>query len=192
MPGTTLILDGIWGRPRRFEALRRAFEIQGLATEIFHYNCGGVGCLEIEGRKLAAEIRRRGQSVNVLGFSMGGIVVRAAHESDPTLPIRRAAFINTPHRGSWLAYLVPFKTFCGIRQLQPGSELLCRLAAADWRVPTLAVWCPFDLAVVPGWSARWDRATQNVRCNVPMHAWPIFSRTIHRRIADFFSTDEYD
>jgi hypothetical protein len=77
----------------------------------------------------------------------------------------------------------------GIQQLRPGSALLRRLAAADWRVPTLAVWCRFDLVVVPGHSARWDRATQSIRCDVPMHSWPIFSRTIRERVADFLLPD---
>lgn len=186
---TTLILDGIWGRPLRFARLRRELEKAGGSTEIFHYNFNGSACLEAEGRKLAADIRRRGELVNLLGFSMGGVVVRAAHESDPSLPIHRAAFINTPHSGSLMACLVPWKSMLGIQQLRPNSDLLRRLDAADWRIPTLAVWCPFDLAVVPGTSARWVRATQSLRCAVPLHSWPIFSHKIHRRLAEFFAAD---
>ena len=186
---TTLILDGIWGRPLRFARLRRELEKAGGTTEVFHYNFNGSACLEAEGRKLAAEIRRRGEPVNLLGFSMGGVVVRAAHASDPSLPIHRAAFINTPHRGSLMACLVPWKAMLGIQQLRPNSDLLRRLDAADWQIPTLAVWCPFDLAVFPGTSARWVRATQSIRCGVPLHSWPIFSRTIHRQVAAFFGAD---
>jgi len=43
--------------------------------------------------------------------------------------------------------------------------------AAPWDIPTLAIWCPGDLIVVPGSSARWARANQIIRCTVPGHAW---------------------
>jgi pimeloyl-ACP methyl ester carboxylesterase len=160
---------------------------------MYEYDCSGAGCLEAEGRKLAAEIRRLGEPVNLVGFSMGGVVVRAAHAADPSLPIQRAAFINAPHGGSWLAHLgAPFKALRGIRQLRPGSDLLRRLAAIDWHIPALAIWSPLDLAVIPGTSARWAGATERVRCNALFHSWPICSRRIHERIVAFFSERNFN
>ena len=184
---TTLILDGIWGRPERFGRMRQWLEARCGPTEVFRYDCSGFGCLEREGEKLAAMIRSRAEPVNVVGFSMGGLVVRAAHQTDPSLPIRRAAFLNSPHAGTWLAYLAPFKALRGIRQMRPASEFLKRLASVNWEIPTLAVWSPLDLVVVPGRSARWAGVTVQMRCDVPAHVWPICSRAVHARIAEFFA-----
>src|SRR5882757_6132284 len=107
MPHSTLILDGIFGRPRRFAALRRVLESTCGPTEIFHYNSTGFVPFETLAQRLCDRIRQINQPVNLLGFSMGGIVIRTAYLLDPTLPIRRAVFLNSPHAGSLLAYVMP-------------------------------------------------------------------------------------
>ena len=185
MPTTTLFLDGIWGRPKRFSRMRKIVEECGGPTEIFPYDCSGIGCLEEEGRKLAHAVKLRGEPVNIVGFSMGGLVVRAAALADPNIQYRRAVFINSPHRGSYLSYLLPFPKLRGIQQLRPESDLLRRLNAAAWNIPTLAVWCPLDLMILPGKNARWDKANQLIRCDIPVHTWPIHSPSIQRRITAF-------
>lgn len=185
----TVILDGIWGRRGRFARLRRTLERDVGPTEMFNYRADGVGCLRAEAEKFAAAIRGR-DPVNVVAFSMGGVVAREAYRADPTLPIRRAAFLNCPHRGSWLAYLAsPFKVLRGVRQLRPSSAFIAGLAKSAWRVPTLAVWCPMDYAIVPGTSARWRSASEVVCCPVPWHTWPIRSRSIHARLVRFFTQE---
>ncbi|MCE2881567.1 MAG: hypothetical protein LW636_04315 [Planctomycetaceae bacterium] len=69
--------------------------------------------------------------VDVVAFSMGGLVARAAaipDESGRFLPIRRLYSLSVPHEGARLAG-VPF----GIPQgddMRPGSPFLLRLAAA--------------------------------------------------------------
>src|SRR5689334_15115810 len=103
----TLMLDGIWGRPRRFEGLLEMLCESCGPAEIFHYDSSGRVRFEDLGLQLADEIRRRDVPVNLIGFSMGGLVVRAAHLLDRSLPIRKAAFLNSPHAGSLLAYASP-------------------------------------------------------------------------------------
>lgn len=136
---------------------------------------------------LAAEIRRRDCPVNLVGFSMGGLVIRAAHMLDPALPIRRVAFLNCPLRGSWLAWALPF---AAIRQMRPGSEFLNKLAAMPWNIRTLCVWCPLDLMVLPGWYARLGSGTESTCCMMPAHIWPIYSPFLHRRVVSFLSESE--
>src|SRR5262245_56272296 len=103
MAATTLILDGIFGRPRRFRRLRDELrEVCGPA-ELFHYNCSGLIPFERLGRELVAAIRSVDGPVNIVAFSMGGIVARVARMMEPAMPIHRAVFLNCPHRGSYLA-----------------------------------------------------------------------------------------
>jgi len=186
-PIPTILLDGIWGRPRRLRFLCRSIEERCGPTEIFRYDSSGHSCFEDLGRKLADRVLEIGRPVNIVAFSMGGLVARAARLMEPSLPLHRAVFLNSPHGGSWLAYTLSLP---GIRQMRPSSDLLRRLDHVPWDIPTLAVWCPGDLIVIPGRSARWKSATRIIRCNVPLHLWPIWSRRLHRRIADFLAERE--
>lgn len=113
---------------------------------------------------------------------MGGLVIREAARLVSSKCIGRVAFLNTPHSGSLLARFLPLRA---MKEMVPGSAFLRRLDEAPWSFPTFVVWCPLDLVVVPGHSARWIKAQRIVRCDVPAHIWPVFSRRLHREIADF-------
>jgi len=134
------------------------------------------------GARLAADLRALDGPFNAVGFSMGGLIIREAMRQDPDLPLQRVAFLNSPHRGSLAAYFLPL---AACRDMRPGSPFLRRLNAAPWDHPTLVSWCPGDLMVLPGWSARWSRATQIVRTDIPAHDWPVISGTLHRKVILF-------
>ena len=184
----SIILDGIWGRPRRWEPLRAALDAHVGPAEIFHYDCSGMCTFETLAQRLVDRIREIDEPVNLIGFSMGGLVVRTARLLDPNLPVRRAAFLNSPHGGSMLAWLLPL---AGVRQMRPGSELLRQLEKQNWTIPTLVVWNPLDTAVVPPRHTRWqiDGATEAM-CSVPVHVWPIFSTGLRDRIVKFIGEDD--
>lgn len=180
---TTWILDGLWGNRWRFGGLKRRLVAAGLGrVEIFSYDASGFGCLETAGARLAEVVQSVGGPVNLIGYSMGGLVIRACAANHNTLPIRKAVFMNTPHHGSVLANLVPGK---GFAQMRPNGPLLKKLDCMDWVYPTLAVWTPGDLMVLPGSSACWEKAQQKLKCEIPAHVWPVFSKSIHARVAEF-------
>lgn len=183
---TTLILDGIWGRPRRFRALRDMIRACIGPAELYPYNCSGLIRFESLGEDLANHIRSLHAPVNLVAFSMGGIVCRAARMLDPNLPIERAVFLNSPHYGSWAAYTLPLP---GVKQLRPSSPFMKQLNETDWPIPTLAVWCPGDAVILPGSSARFTQATQTLRCDVPLHPWPVWSPRIRKRIVEFLAAE---
>lgn len=186
MTTTTYLLDGLWGRPARLQILRRRLLTAGLPkVKIHRYNASGQSCLEAEGAELAARLAETSGSINLVGYSMGGLVIRAALLAHPDLNVHRIAFLNTPHAGSIVAHGLPGT---GIAQMRPGSHFLRRLDAAPWPHPTYVAWTPGDLMVLPGRSANWSRATQTHRCNVPGHVWPLYSPAIHRELAAFLQT----
>jgi len=179
----SLILDGIWGRPRRWEPLRRALAENVGPAEIFDYDSSGMRRFESLAEKLIARVRTLNQPVNLIGFSMGGLVIRTAALLAPDLPIRCAVFLNTPHAGSLLAHLAPLP---GIRQLRPSSDLMRKLRNQSWTIPTLIVWNRFDTAVIPGYNTRWQIAcASETPCGVPLHVWPIFSSKLRDQIVRF-------
>ncbi len=179
----TVLLDGLWGWKGRIDSVAAHLTHRGLPTTVYRYPHSGCHDIRDLGHGLSEFIRQQGwPSVNLIGFSMGGLVCRAAVLADPTLPVRRAAFVNTPHGGTWVAWLLPLR---GIRQMRPKSDFLRELDAQPWSIRSLAIWCPGDLMVVPGCSAKWPCASQTLVCTVPMHIWPLLSRTLQTRVAQF-------
>lgn len=181
-PVPTLILDGIWGGHARWGKLRRKVEREVGPCRIWHYDNSGRCDLEVLGRRLVELLRGTGGWVNLIGYSMGGLVIREALRQEPGLPVRRAVFYHTPHAGSLAARLLPLPA---CRDMRPGSAFLRRLDAAEWRTPTLVTWCPGDLMVVPGSSAAWPRASRILRSDVPAHAWPVISSRLHEAAVEF-------
>ncbi|MDB5327923.1 MAG: lipase class 2 [Phycisphaerales bacterium] len=181
----TVILDGFLGRPGRWERLRRAIDARGGTASIYSYDCTGRIDLPTLGRQLSRHVRRIGGQVNLVGYSMGGLVIRTACMLDTTLSPVRAVFINSPHRGTWLAHLWPL---IGVRQMRPGDAHLAALNAAPWVVPTLTVFNHFDGIVIPAASTRWPMGGEQFACPVPAHVWPVWSRRVHQRVAEFVTS----
>jgi triacylglycerol lipase len=183
----TIIIDGLWARPSRWNPLRDLLEQHIGSAEIWEYDSSGAVPFEDLGEQLARRIRDHDGAVNLVAYSMGGLVARAAHLIDPKLPLRRAAFLNSPHQGSFLAYLLPLK---GVRQMRPGSPFMKQLHSSPWPTPTFIVWNPLDTMVVPGTSTRLKNATETVCCQVPIHLWPIWSGKLRNRIVSFLKAGE--
>lgn len=180
----TVILDGIWGWHTRWEPLRRNIEAGIGPCRIWRYENNGSVPIEELGARLAADLRAMDAPFFAIGYSMGGLVVREALRQDPALRLKRAVLLNSPHRGSMVAHLLPL---AACRDMRPGSPFLQRLNETPWPYPTLASWCPADLMVFPGHSARWAIATQILRCDMPLHEWPVVSGGIHRRVVAFLA-----
>lgn len=168
----------------------QTFRRQGLDVEYFAYDTSGAVPIDELGGQLARrifEIQRQDQAgsvslVHVVAFSMGGLVTRAAvllHGAR----LQSAVFLNSPHQGSLNAWLLPH--IPAVRQMVPGSDFLRKINAFELPCPTMAVWCPGDLMVVPGSSARLPRATRTVCCKVPLHVWPLISVRLQRVVYRF-------
>jgi triacylglycerol esterase/lipase EstA (alpha/beta hydrolase family) len=111
-------------------------------------------------------MRRSGAgSVDVVGFSAGGVVARAwVRDHGGAGRARRVLSIGSPQHGTSLAALAAGLTGrcpTACRQLAPDSELLRALNARDEtpRGPVfVSVWSTADRVVVPPGSARLDGA----------------------------------
>lgn len=181
---TTFILDGIWGGHSRWNILRSRIEKSVGPCRIWRYDNSGQTSLEHLGSELREELTSLQTPVNLIGYSMGGLVVREAVRLAAGVTVRRAVFLHSPHNGSLAAGLFPL-TAC--REMRPGSLFLARLNEAAWNIPTLATWCALDGVVVPGSSACWKRATVRLMSPVPAHAWPVVSPGIHQAVVRFLT-----
>lgn len=182
-----LILDGIWGRVERFRKLQQSCQAVLGPCHLWTYDNSGNRDLWECARDLVQTISEAGRPVDLIAYSMGGLVVRAALTLQPDLPVQQVAFLNTPHYGSLAARALPL---VACRQMRPGSAFLREIEAQPWSLPTLAVWTPGDLMVLPGSSARWEQADVHIRCDLPAHLWVIYSSGLHRQIIQFFRSGQ--
>lgn len=183
----TLIIDGIWGSHRRWERLRSRIAKEVGPCTIWRYDNSGRVSIEALAKALSSQLRQLDGPVNLIGYSMGGLVIREALRQSPESKVKKVALLNSPNHGSAAAFFVPLSA---CREMRPGSAFLRQLNAAPWTYPTLVTWCPYDLMVFPGSSGRWDKANVLLRTDVPMHLWPVFSVEIHRSITAFLSSKD--
>ncbi len=165
--GPVLLVSGYGGSVRALEPLRAALRAAGRDVVVVPVTGGGTGDLAGQatalGRQVEAVLRRTGAaSVDVVGYSAGGVVAREWVRSGGGSVARRVLSIGSPQHGTALAELaVGVAGGCpaACRELQPDSALLRRLNARDETPPGpvfVSVWSSADLVVVPADSARLD------------------------------------
>jgi len=95
--------------------------------------------------------------VDVLGFSMGGVIARTwIQQLGGQRRTRRFISLGSPQQGTWTAQPWPGRLFPGLADLKCGSALLQELNADLERlrgVECHSFYSALDLAVLPGWRA---------------------------------------
>ncbi|MDD5110740.1 MAG: alpha/beta fold hydrolase [Patescibacteria group bacterium] len=118
--------------------------------------------------------------VDCIAISQGGMIARYFIQRHNPRLIRCCITLCTPHHGTLAAHLLPWK---GLMDLRPGSPLLRQLNQTADATPYYCVWTPFDLMVIPGWSARLPQAAKNLRVWSLAHPLAFRSRAALRFIA---------
>jgi triacylglycerol lipase len=125
--------------------------------------------------RLAAQLARfidarvqPGQPIDLVGFSMGGLVCRYYLQRLGGLDrVQRFVSIASPHQGTWTAL---FRANAGARQMRRGSAFLADLnsdAARLGRVRVASIWTPLDLMILPAASCVLGTS---IRIRVAAHA----------------------
>jgi triacylglycerol esterase/lipase EstA (alpha/beta hydrolase family) len=116
----------------------------------------------VVGRQVDRLIRDGAPSVDVIGFSAGGLVSRIWAEDGGSAVTRRVVTLGAPHHGSEVAELagmfVPRECPVACRQLSPGSTLLQRLDDAAPGPRWVSVWTRDDRISTPPRTAVLDGA----------------------------------
>ena len=156
-----VLVHGLWDTPRLFRRLEAQLEGRRPALLIPHLPHGlGTPPLEQLAQRLGEAIEQRfgaDQTLDVLGFSMGGVVARTWLQLlGGRRRTRRFWCVGSPQQGTWLAQGVPRWPLAGIADMKVGSKLLRQLNGDPLGLEPVecsSLYCPTDLMVVPGWRA---------------------------------------
>jgi triacylglycerol lipase len=124
------------------------------------------------------------QPVDLIGFSMGGIVSRYYVQRLGGIDrVQRFITISSPHNGTWTAY---FRPNLGGNQMQRNSAFLHDLnqdVAALAQINFTSIWTPMDLMILPAVSSRLP-VGREVILSVPSHPQMVTDARCLKAVAD--------
>ena len=170
-PGPVVLVPGYGGSTTGVTALATYLRRQGKDATVFDLPGNGRGDLGAQARSLGSTVdrvlaRTNAQSVDVIGYSAGGVVARLWVRDDGGAgKARRVVSLGSPQHGTEVASLagsvLPGACPTACRQLATDSTLLAGLNAGD-ETPTgpsfVSMWTTHDDVVLPPSSARLDGA----------------------------------
>lgn len=163
VPGAVVLVPGYGGNRAAFIALTERLRAEGRRSVIVELPSGGTGDLVTQAATIDDTVRELldegAPSVDVVGYSAGGVATRVYLDRGRTAPaVRRVVTLGSPLQGAELAAaggaLVPGACPRACQQLAPGSALLTGLATAPAGVPWLSLWTADDETVTPPDSAE--------------------------------------
>lgn len=122
--------------------------------------------------------------IDIVAHSMGGLATRWYLLQDHAVPVRRVAFVATPHEGTYAAYLAWGE---GADEMRPGSAFLDTLERAPpvpEGVGAFTIRTPVDTHIIPGESARLDGVPDRTVC-CPTHAGLLRNVEVFRLVRAF-------
>ena len=166
-PGPVLLVPGYGGSSAELALLVDALRAAGREAVVVSMPDGGVDDLREQaatvGRMVDQRLAGGAPSVDVVGYSSGGVVSRIwADELGGAGVARRVVTLGSPHHGTraarFAATLGPDVCPEACRQLVPGSDLLSTLEETPDGPVWTAVWTAGDQVVTPPDSAQLDGA----------------------------------
>jgi triacylglycerol lipase len=171
-PGPVLLVPGYGGSTAALQPLADRLAAEGRDATVVAVPGDGTGDLGEAAEALdeaadAALERTGAESVDVVGYSAGGVVARLWAADGGTAVARRIVTLGSPHHGTSLADLAgqvaPDQCPDACRQLATASPLLARLNAGD-ETPDgpawISIWTTQDQTVTPPESARLEGALE--------------------------------
>ena len=129
-----------------------------------------------------------GQIIDLLGFSMGGLVTRYyLQRLGGVERVKRYITISAPNNGTLTAYSLPLK---GITQMRINSSFLQDLNQ-DYdqylsQIQVTNLWTPYDLMILPAHSSKMGIGRE-ISVPVAVHAWMPIDRRVMKMIASALS-----
>lgn len=187
-PGPVLLVPGYGGSTSALDVLATRLRAAGREADVVRLPGDGTGELRDQAAVLDRAVRSRldagAPSVDVVGYSAGGVVARLwAAEEGGAAVARRIVTLGSPHHGTTVAALgaslLPGQCPTACRELVPDSDLLRGLNADETPDGPLwvSLWTTQDQVVTPADSARLDGAL-----NIPVQTVCADARLDHGQL----------
>ncbi len=186
------MVHGLWNNPSIFRPLLKSLEIDEsmVFTPHLPHDFGRVS-LRCLAKELDSKIHCRfgsNPSIDILGFSMGGIISRIwIQELDGAKWTKRFISVASPHKGTLTAQLAPSFFFPGIADMKLGSKLISSLNYDSnllKEIECISFYSLTDLMVFPGWTAVLPSGARR-KMPVLSHKSLITHSTAVKMLADF-------
>ena len=154
-----ILIHGLWNNSSIFSFISSKLDeigIEYFAPTLKHsYGMTSIIDLTNTLNELILEKYGLEKELDILGFSMGGIIGRYwIQKFNGYKRTRRFISIGSPHKGTLIAQLVPKYPFRGISEMKINSKFLIELAKNDFfldDIECINFFTYFDLMVFPGW-----------------------------------------
>ncbi|MBO8229795.1 lipase [Prochlorococcus marinus str. MU1404] len=154
-----ILIHGLWNTSSIFSSITSKLDeigIEYFAPNLNHsYGMTSIIDLTNIVNELILEKYGLEKKIDILGFSMGGIIGRYwLQKFNGYKRTRRFISIGAPHKGTLIAQLVPKFPFRGISEMKINSYFLRELAKNEFLlndIECINFFTYWDLMVFPGW-----------------------------------------
>ena len=157
-----ILIHGLWNKADIFSKITSKldeFEIEYFAPTLKH-EYGMKSIIELTNLLNDLILEKYGyeKELDILGFSMGGIIGRYwIKKLNGYKRTRKFITVGSPHKGTLASQLVPKFPFRGIAEMKINSPLLRELSKSDYLlggINCISFFTYWDLMVFPGWRAN--------------------------------------
>jgi len=153
------LIHGLWNTSSIFSSITPKLDNIGIEyfAPTLEHSYGMTSILDLTNKLNELILEKYGleKEIDILGFSMGGIIGRHwLQKFNGYKRTRRLISIGSPHKGTLMAQLVPKFPFRGISEMKINSKFLRELAKSDFfldGIECISFFTYWDLMVFPGW-----------------------------------------
>ena len=156
-----VLIHGLWNTSEIFKAIASKLEEKNFEyyAPTLKHDFGLISIIEIAKDLNDLIIEKYGisQEIDILGFSMGGLIGRYwIKKFDGYKRTKRFISIGSPHKGTFTAQFVPSYPLKGISEMKINSNFLKELSKNNHMLENIdcfSFYTKWDLMVFPGWKA---------------------------------------
>ena len=153
------MIHGLWNTSSIFSCITSKLDEIGIEyfAPTLNHSYGMTSIIDLTNKlnKLILEKYGLEKEINILGFSMGGIIGRYwIQKFNGYKRTRRFISLGSPHKGTLTAQLVPKYPFRGISEMKINSKFLRELARNDFfldDIECINIFTYWDMMVFPSW-----------------------------------------
>ena len=157
-----VLIHGLWNSADIFSLITSQLDEKGIEyfAPTLKHDYGMTSIIELTNalNDLILERYGFGKDLDILGFSMGGIIGRYwIVKFNGYKRTRQFITVGSPHKGTLISQLVPKYPFRGISEMKINSFLLRDLSQYDYLlkgINCISFFTYWDLMVFPGWRAN--------------------------------------